>query len=125
MVLVKTHLMFQGNTEKAINLYSCVFKDFHTEKVERDEETKAFKLANISFAGHNLIVFDSPPIHDFSFTPSMSLFVDFETKEELETAFNKLSDGGEIMMPLNDYGFSKFYGWAKDIYGVSWQFNLQ
>ena len=128
MVKVKTHLMFQGNAEKAINFYSSVFSDFHIEKVERDggseTEEGAFQTANISFAGHELIVYDSPPVHDFTFTPSMSLFVDFDTKEDLESAFSKLSEGGKVMMPLNNYGFSTFYGWTKDVYGVSWQLNL-
>ena len=67
---------------------------------------------------------DSPPVHDFDFTPSISLFVDFESDETLETAFAKLSETGKIMMPLDDYGFSKRFGWLSDKFGVSWQLNL-
>ena len=65
------------------------------------------KLAIISFHGAILQVIDSPIPHDFDFTPSMSLFVDCEDEAELEEYFMALSDGGEVMMPLNNYGFSQ------------------
>lgn len=129
MASVKTHMMFQGEAEKALDLYASVFKDFQVGNVERYGEGEpaaagAFKLANVSFAGHELIIFDSPPIHDFTFTPSISLFVDLETPDELEGAFAKLAEGGAVMMPLDDYGFSKRFGWLADSFGVSWQLNL-
>ena len=129
MTKVKTHLMFQGEAKKAIDLYSSVFKDLEVGEIENYEEGEqlskgSFKLANISFAGHELIIFNSPPVHDFSFTPSMSIFVDFDTRDELEAVFAKLSEGGKIMMPLDNYGFSNRFGWIADRYGVSWQLNL-
>lgn len=129
MTTVKTHMMFQGKAEDAISLYSSVFKDFQVNAVERYGEGEpapagAFKLAHVSFSGHELIILDSPPVHDFDFTPSMSLFVDFETSEDLDAAFAELSKDGTVMMPLDDYGFSERFGWIADRYGVSWQLNL-
>lgn len=129
MSKVKTHVMFQGDGEKAMSLYSSVFKDFQVKSLARYGEGEpvvagSFKLAYVSFAGHELIIFDSPPIHNFSLTPSMSLFVDFETREELETAFSLLSQNAKVMMPLGDYGFSPCYGWVVDRFGMSWQLNL-
>ena len=129
MTRVSTHLMFQGNATEALDTYSTVFSDFIVENVEKygeDEQGKpdTIKQAYVSFAGHRLIVIDSPPVHEFEFTPSMSLFVDFESEDALETAFAQLSEGGKVMMPLDDYGFSKRFGWLSDRFGVSWQLNL-
>ncbi|WP_420558910.1 VOC family protein [Tepidicaulis sp.] len=129
MSKVKTHMMFQGEAENAVRLYASVFSDFQVGDIERYVEgepgpTGAFKTAPVSFAGHELIIFDSPPMHDFTFTPSISLYVDLETAEEIEAAFAKLSEGGQVMMPLDDYGFSQRFGWLADRYGVSWQLNL-
>ena len=129
MTKVKTHMMFQGDAKKAVDLYSSAFKDFEVGEVESYGEGEQvveglFKLANVSFAGHELIIFDSPPVHDFSFSPSMSIFVDFDTQDELEAAFAKLSEDGEVMMPLDNYGFGRRFGWITDRYGVSWQLNL-
>lgn len=129
MVKVKTHLMFQGDAEEAIDLYAAVFSEFKVIRVEHYGEGEpvaagSFKLAHVSFAGHELLILDSPPVHDFSFTPSASLFVDFDEPEKLEGAFARLSHGGKVMMPLADYGFSQRFGWLSDRFGVSWQLNL-
>lgn len=32
-----------------------------------------------------------------------------------------LSEGGQELMPLDEYPFSKWYGWIQDKYGLSWQ----
>ena len=37
---------------------------------------------------------------------------------------NALSHSGQVLMPLDDYGFSKQFGWVNDRFGVSWQLNL-
>jgi len=129
MTKVKTHIMFQGNAQEAIDLYSSIFKEFKIGTVvlygEGEPMTAgAFKTADVSFAGHEYVIFDSPPVHDFSFTASMSIFVDLDTEDELNAAFSKLSEGGKVMMPLDDYGFSKRFGWLSDRFGVSWQLNL-
>ena len=129
MTRVSTHLMFQGNASEALDTYSSIFPDFTIEAMERHEADEqgasgTIKQAQISFAGHSLIVIDSPPVHDFDFTPSMSLFVNFESEEMLQSAFARLSVDGSVMMPLDDYGFSKQFGWLCDRFGVSWQLNL-
>jgi len=129
MTKVLTHMMFQGEAEQAIELYSSVFKEFQVGEVEKYGEGEPceagmLKQARVSFAGHELLIINSPPVHDFSFTPSMSLFVDFDTQEELEDAFSKLSSDGKIMMPPDNYGFSTFFTWTADRFGVSWQLNL-
>jgi uncharacterized glyoxalase superfamily protein PhnB len=42
-----------------------------------------------------------------------------------ETLFNKLSEDGKVFMKLDNYGFSKKFGWVEDKFGISWQPNLQ
>ena len=31
---------------------------------------------------------------------------------------------GQVLMPLDNYGFSARFGWVADRFGVSWQLNL-
>ena len=38
--------------------------------------------------------------------------------------WNALSDGGTVLMALDKYPFSEYYGWVSDKFGVSWQVTL-
>jgi predicted 3-demethylubiquinone-9 3-methyltransferase (glyoxalase superfamily) len=67
---------------------------------------------------------DSSVKHDFDFTPSMSLYVDCESEEEIDRLFEKLSDEGMVLMPLGESPFSVKFGWVQDKFGVSWQLNF-
>jgi predicted 3-demethylubiquinone-9 3-methyltransferase (glyoxalase superfamily) len=62
--------------------------------------------------------------HAFTFTPSLSLFVDCAGEDALDRRFAALSDGGQVLMPPADYGFSRKFAWVQDRFGVSWQLNL-
>ena len=121
--------MFQGGkAQAALDLYAPVFPRFVVVSMEKyvagDPTPGLVKIAKIDFNGHPLIIIDSPIPHKFDFTPSMSLFVDFDAAVELDRAFEKLADGGDVKMPLNHYGFSPQFGWVTDRFGVSWQLNL-
>lgn len=52
---------------------------------------------------------------------SFSCMVACETVEEVDRLWNALIEGGEAMMPIQEYPFSKRYGWLTDRYGVGWQ----
>lgn len=124
-----THLMFVGEAAAALELYAAVFPGFRVQQVERYQAGEAgpagtIKVAEASLLGHRLVVIDSPIRHDFTFTPAMSLFVDFDAAAELDAAFAALSASGSVLMPLDDYGFSRRFGWCQDRFGVSWQLNL-
>ena len=70
------------------------------------------------------LAIDSPVTHAFTFTPSMSLFVDCDSAATLDSAFARLAQGGHVYMPIAVYGFSRRFGWCSDRFGVSWQLNL-
>jgi predicted 3-demethylubiquinone-9 3-methyltransferase (glyoxalase superfamily) len=62
--------------------------------------------------------------HDFTFTPSFSLFVQCESDDEILRLASALLESGAALMPLGEYGFSRRFAWVNDRYGVSWQLNL-
>ena len=123
-----TQLMFEGKAEEAMNLYVSLFKGSVTSLKKYGAEGPGpegtIMRAEFTIAGHRLACIDSPGKHAFTFTPSISLFVDFATEAELDQAFATLSEGGGILMPPNNYGFSKKFTWVSDRFGVSWQLNL-
>jgi predicted 3-demethylubiquinone-9 3-methyltransferase (glyoxalase superfamily) len=126
---VATFLMFDGVAEEAMSFYVSLFKGSTITRIERygpgeQGAEGSVKRADFTLGRHNLICFDSPVKHAFTFTPSMSLFVECENEAELNEAFTQLAAGGEILMELDNYGFSTRFGWLNDRFGVSWQLNL-
>lgn len=128
-VTVSTFLMFEGNAQEAMSLYASVFPGFRVERMERygpgeQGPEGTVKVAHVDLNGQRLMFSDSYVNHAFTFTPSVSLFVDFASADELDAAFTRLAEGGAVLMPLDNYGFSRRFGWCNDRFGVSWQLNL-
>lgn len=126
---VTTFLMFQGHAEEAITFYTSLFDDGEILELTRfgpdDPGTEgSTMLARFSFGGQTFMALDSDPVHDFTFTPSISLFVDCESESEIDRLATALADGGMELMPLGSYGFSTKFAWVNDRFGVSWQLNL-
>jgi predicted 3-demethylubiquinone-9 3-methyltransferase (glyoxalase superfamily) len=119
----------QGKAEEAINLYVSLFKNSKILKIERygageSEPEGTVKHATFSLNGQEFMALDSALKYEFTFTPAMSIFVQCESEKELDALYTTLSEGGEVKVPLGDYGVSKKFGWLDDKYGVSWQLNL-
>ncbi|MGG1397509.1 VOC family protein [Bacillus salipaludis] len=130
MEKVTPFLMFQeGNAEEAMNFYTTIIEDSQIVSIVRYGANEAgpegtVMQATFSLKGQEIMCIDSYVKHQFSFTPSFSLFITCNTEEELVNLYEKLGEGGQTLMPLNDYGFSKKFGWVNDRFGVSWQLNL-
>ncbi len=128
-VAVRPFLMFEGNAEEAMNTYVSVVpgsKIIDLEKYGAGGPGKEGTVMRGTFAVAGQVVqcTDSPIKHAFTFTPSFSFFVDCESEAQLESLWAALSEGGGTMMPLDNYGFSRRFGWLSDRFGVSWQLNL-
>ena len=125
-----TFLTFQKeDAELAMNYYVEIFDNSEVVSLKRWEAGGPGKEGTIMQAtfdlnGKRFMCSDSPPIHDWDFSPAVSNFVECQSKSELERLFSKLSENGEVAMPLGDYGFSQQFGWVFDQFGVSWQLNL-
>lgn len=123
-------LMFQGGkANEAVKFYLSLFKDGEVLDMDKYGEgdqgpAGTIKLGRIKIGGQQIMVSDSYIDHDFTFTPSTSLFVTCDSEAELDTLFAKLSKDGKVMMPPDNYGFSKKFTWVADHFGVSWQLNL-
>lgn len=127
---VTPFLMFQdGKAEEAMNYYISIIDDSEITRIVRyganeagDEGT--VMQATFSLKGQEFMCIDSNLKHQFSFTPSFSIFINCDNEEEINKLYQKLIEGGQALMPIGDYGFSQKFGWLNDRFGVSWQLNL-
>ena len=128
--MIMTFLTFQKeDAEEAMNFYVDLFDNSKIIDVKRWEQGAPGKegtimQATFSLDGKLYMCSDSPPIHDWDFTPAISNFVECNSEAEQAHLFAKLSENGQVFMPLNNYGFSQKFGWVVDRFGISWQINL-
>lgn len=122
-------LMFAGKAEEALNFYVSLFRNSSVTDIQRYGAAQtgaegSVLRATFTLSGQEFMCIDSPVKHDFGFTPSLSLFVNCLSEEEIDKYFEELSRGGQILMPLDVYPFSRKFAWITDRFGVSWQLNL-
>ena len=126
---VQPFLMFEGNAEEALTFYTSLIPDSRIEAISRygpgesGPEGTVIE-ARFTLAGQSVICIDSPVKHEFGFTPSFSFFIVCSGDVEIRRLVSALIGGGEALMPLDNYGFSRLFAWVKDRFGVSWQLSL-
>jgi len=105
-------LWFDGKAHEAAAFYKSIFPDF----TAISENPLA---VNYRMGGRRFMHLNGGP--GFPINSSISFFVNLEDEEEIQQVWNKLSEGGQVLMPLNTYPWSPKYGWCADRYGVNWQ----
>src|SRR5258706_8775623 len=108
-------IWFDGNAKVAAGFYCSVFKN-STISFE-SPMVVMFELGGKKFMGLN-----GGPI--FKINPSISIFVLCESINETNEVWNKLLDGGKILMPIDKYPWSERYGWVQDKFGLTWQVSV-
>lgn len=103
---------FNDNGAEAAKYYSGIFPDTTIES-----EWGIVQVLNIG--GQKLMFLTGGPM--FKPNPSISFLIANEDEKETERLYNELIKDGNALMPLDNYPFSKKYGWVQDKYGVSWQ----
>jgi predicted 3-demethylubiquinone-9 3-methyltransferase (glyoxalase superfamily) len=109
MKKITPFLMFNNNAEEAINLYTSIFKNSKITRMTRQGEGGPLTSGVFELDGQEFYAFNGGP--HFKFSEGLSLFVNCETQAEVDTLWEKLSEGGEKSQ----------CGWLKDKFGVSWQ----
>jgi predicted 3-demethylubiquinone-9 3-methyltransferase (glyoxalase superfamily) len=118
---ITPHLWFDREAVEAAEFYSWTFPNSGVTDVTTLHDTPSGNADVVSFElfGQPFMAISAGPL--FKFTPAVSFVVLCKTKEKVDQLWDKLSQDGTALMPLDSYPFSERYGWTEDRYGLSWQ----
>ena len=124
MQRIVPHLWYDKEAKEAALFYISLFDQSKLLNINILENTPSGNAEIVSFqlAGLQFEAISAGPY--FKFNPSISLMVACYSVEEVNAKWEALSEGGQELMPLGEYPFSKWYGWIQDKYGLSWQLML-
>jgi predicted 3-demethylubiquinone-9 3-methyltransferase (glyoxalase superfamily) len=121
MQSITPHLWFDSEAREAAELYTSVLDGSEVLNVTTLRGTPSGDCDLVSFvlAGQPFMAISAGP--PFKFNPSVSFRIDCTTGDEVDALWQRLGEGGQVLMPLDSYPFSQRYGWLQDRYGLSWQ----
>lgn len=110
-------LWFDNNAKAAADFYINVFEN---SKITSESPVVVnFELNGVPFMGLNGGSLFKP-------NPSVSYFVYCDQDHnKVETLYQKFSEGGMVIFPLDKYDWSERYAWVQDKFGVSWQLDIE
>ena len=128
--MILPHLWFDNEALEAAEFYVNIFSDSRIVNKTLIPDTPSGDAQSVTFEvyGYKFMAISAGPY--FKINPSISFFVNYDpsydddAEQNLEEAWNKLKDGGTVLMPLDEYPYSKKYGFIQDKYGVCWQLIL-
>lgn len=124
MQKIITHLWFDKEAKEATAFYVSLFPNSKVKNIVTISNTPSGNSDIVTFnlAGQNFMAISAGPM--FTLNPSISMFVVFDSEKEIDEVWNKLVDGGEVLMAYNTYPWAQKYGWLQDKYGLSWQLSM-
>ncbi|OAS89431.1 MULTISPECIES: VOC family protein [Metabacillus] len=132
---VEVYLSFNGNCREVVEFYAEVFgteqpqiSTFGDSPQNPDyplpEEAKNLVMhTRLTISGSTIMFSDTFPGMPFVEGNNISLAIVSKNLDEIKSAFNKLKDGGNVGMELQETFWSKCYGNVTDKFGIQWQLN--
>ncbi len=119
---ITLYLWFDNNAEEATRFYTSIFNNSRIKNATTLHNTPSgtVEIFTVELLDQIFTLMSAGPL--FKFNPSVSFLVVCNAKEQVETLWKKLYEGGgKTLMKLAEYPFSEKYGWMQDKYGLSWQ----
>lgn len=127
------YLRMNGNGKEAVKFYENVLDaenmgvmtygdlpenpDFPISDEMKDLVTHA----QLKVGSTYIMISDSFPGEPYQLGTQVDVAILLNDVEKTNEVFEKLQDGGEVIMPLGETHWSPSYGQVKDKFGITWQ----
>ncbi|MEG6586756.1 VOC family protein [Dendrosporobacter sp. 1207_IL3150] len=132
---VEAYISFNGNCREAVEFYTQVF---NAEKPQimtygqmppdpnftvPEDAKNLIVHTRLTISGSNVMFSDVPPGmgQEHVRGNNISLTIVTTNIDEIKTYYEKLKQGGTILMELQETFWSKCYGYVIDKFGIHWQ----
>ena len=130
---INPYLVFNGNCEEAFNFYArCLRGELvsvqrfgDTPGCENMPASHRDKIMHVRLqAGDQvLMASDNHPAHPYEGVKGCSIALSVDQAEEADRIFDELSQGGTVVMPMQETFWAKRFGMLNDRFGVPWMIN--
>ena len=129
--MIAPYLYFRGNCKDAFDFYHSVLGGKITSMTFGQSPMAAEcdpgmldQLMHVRIVVGDSILMgsDSPPQY-WTASGGFAISYSVDTPEEGKKIFDALSDGGQIVMPLEKTFWSEAFGMLEDKFGISWMIN--
>lgn len=126
------YLSFRDNARQAMEFYQSVFggeltmntfAEFHAS----EDPSEADKIMHAMLEAENDLTFmaaDTPNQMEYDPGARISMSLSGDNADELRGYFEKLSAGGQVVMPLEAAPWGDTFGMCTDRFGVNWMVNI-
>lgn len=138
MTTINVYLTFDGNCEEAFNFYKTVFggkfsyigkfRDIPpSEDVQSIPEEFLDRIMHVGLPiSKETVLMGSDTIGGPPFVKgnNFSISINTDSKENADNYFKKLSEGGNITMPMNDTFWGDYFGACEDKFSINWMISF-
>ena len=128
------YISFDGNAREALEFYQSVlggdlavntFGEFGQSGGEHEAVADQIMHGQLeSTAGYTIMAADTPPGMDYSPGTNFAVSLSGDDNDELRGYWEKLSEGGTVMVPLEKQMWGDEFGMCADKFGVTWMVNI-
>ena len=133
MLNLQIYFAFNGNCEEALKFYKHCFGGeimslmrFSEGPMPVEDKFKN-RVMHSSFKSEDIFFMacDTMPGQPFNPGNQVSLNINLDSEDRQTEIFNKLGEGGNVAMPLQDTFWGARFGMLIDKYGVPWMLNYE
>ena len=128
------YILLNGTSEKAIQLYQSAlgakvetvtrYSDIPGSKVPAEQKNYVMH-AMLRVGESVLMLSDTTPDRPVRFDGNVEVALDYTDAGEMAKAFETLSAGGKVAVPIQDMFWGAKFGSLTDAYGIRWMFNCE
>ena len=118
------YLNFSGTAREAIKLYQAALgARIEGEEMPFEKDPSRIMHAMLAIGPGMVMLSDAPPNMTVPAESNAHVSLDYTDVNEMKQAFELMSAGGKVTMPLQDTFWGATFGMLTDRFNIRWMFN--